>query len=187
MEPFSVAAAAVTLCPVIIGITSSLCNAAKSIKYARRELEDLTNEMLIFSVLYRQFLELCSKNKKDKQASSARKRLKSWAEKAIFDFEKLSRHVDALSTKPLQHHSATETLTAHFKWYLKKSTLKYFRASLIVARQSMLGFINICNIERLDEELAMLRSVLTRKEKLDIEKKTGKTVEELIQLLQQDK
>lgn len=188
MEVAGIVAAGVGLVPVVVQTARSLRKAAKSIKLARRELEDLTNEMTIFTSIYHQFLMICSKRMKtDKRALSALNLLISWAKKAKLDFQKLSQHVDALTTHPMQPHSTTENITAHVKWYLQKSTLEYLRASLIVARQSMVGFSNLCNIERLDEELAMLKSILTPQQRLQIKEKFGMPVEELIQSLQDEK
>lgn len=192
MEPFSVAAAAITLCPLFIQTARQLRSAAKSIMYARSELEDLTDEMNMFSVLYDQFIQVTEerikkKKKKKTHAASARKRLVSWADSAKYDFEKLAQRVDALSRDPVYKHSVTETVFAHCKWYFNKNHLKYLRYTLVVARQSMLGFTHMCNIEILDEVLARLRFGTTSDQRAEIEKERGMALWQYIELLEAKK
>lgn len=179
MEPFSVTAAAITLCPLIIQTARQLRNVAKSVRYAQRELEDLTVEMDIFSSFYNQFMQVTKERMKKKgRAASARAQLISWAENAKFDFEKLSKRVDALSRDPVYEHSITDMVSAHCKWYLNRNHLKYLRYMLVVARQSMVGFIHICHIKRLDKLLARLRIGITSEERLKIEREEGMPLNE---------
>jgi hypothetical protein len=185
MEPFSAAAAAVTLCPIVIGITRELRNAYKSVKYARRELEELVTEMDIFTDHYSEFLKACSTRKKHrKRVWSAKTKLVSWAQRAILDFRELLDKVDALARDPTYPHTVMETAFAHYKWYFSKNHLGHLRASLSVARQSMVGFTNICNIELLDEQLAHLKSVVTPQQRQEIEKEYGMTKEQRAEELQ---
>ncbi|USP81685.1 FMN binding [Curvularia clavata] len=188
MEPFSVAAAAITLGPLVFQTARQLRSVAKSIKYARSELEDLTDEMSMFSIFYDQFMQVTEERmNKTKHAASARKRLVSWAESAKYDFKKLSRRVDALSRDPIYEHSVTETVSAHCKWYFNKSNLKYLRYTLVVARQSMVGFTHMCNIEILNDILARLRSGTTSDQRAKIEQEQGVTLEQYIILLKAKK
>jgi hypothetical protein len=185
MDPFSTAAAAVALGPIIIGITREVRNAYKSVKYARRELEELVNEMDIFTDHYSEFLKACSTRKKHrKRVWSAKTKLVSWAQRAIFDFKELLYKVDALARDPTYRHTVMETALAHCKWYFSKNHLGHLRASLSVARQSMVGFTNICNIELLDEQLAHLNSIMTPQQKQEIEKEYGVTKEQRTEELQ---
>ncbi|KAI4646012.1 hypothetical protein J4E93_005591 [Alternaria ventricosa] len=185
MEPFSAAAAAVALCPIVIGIAKELRVAYKKITYARQELEELVNEMDIFTDLYTEFLKVCSTRKKHRRSvSSAKRKLVSWTKHAIADFKTLAHKVDALSRDPVYKHSIIDTGLAKFKWYFNTKHLVYLRASLSITRQSMVGFTNICAIELLDEQLAHLKSVLTAQQREDILYEYGMTVEQRIQVLQ---
>lgn len=185
MEPFSVGAAAISLCPLIIQTAYQLRRVAKSIRFARRELGDLTAEMDLFSHFYNDFMKVTSERKKrGGRASSARKRLISWAERAKLDFQKLSQRVDALARDPVHEHSFADVVSAHVKWFLDMDNWKYLRYTLVVARQSMVGFTYVCNMERLDEQLAFLRSIITAEQRNKIEQEYGETVEKLINNLE---
>jgi hypothetical protein len=180
-----IALGAIALCPIVISITRSLRKGYKSVKYARRELEELTNDMDVFTDLYSEFLKACSTRQKHrKRIFSTKKKLVAWTERAIRDFKELLYKVDALSRDPIYQHTIMETAFAHCKWYFSKSHLGYLRASLGVARQSMVGFTNICNIELLDEQLAHLKSVMTPQQRREIEKEYNMTVEQRIEELQ---
>ncbi|KAI4607468.1 hypothetical protein J4E80_009581 [Alternaria sp. BMP 0032] len=184
-EIFGTIAAAVTLGPVILQFGRVLRDGARSVKFARRELEELVNEMSIFTALSYEFYNACSTRKKQtKLVLSAQKRLAEWTEAAIEDFEQLSYTVDALSTDPIYQHTAYQVARAHYDWYRSKSYLEYLRASLSVARQSMNGFTNVCNMELLDEQLVYLKSVLTTQQRKEIEQEFGMPVEKRTKVIQ---
>jgi len=184
-EIFGTIAAAVTLGPVILKLGRELRDGARSVKFARRELEELVNEMSIFTALTYEFYNACSTKKKQTElVLSAQERLADWTEAAIQDFEQLSYTVDALSTDPIYQHTAYQVARAHYDWYRSKSYLEYLRASLSVARQSMNGFTNVCNMELLDEQLVYLKSVLTTQQRKEIEQEFGMPVEKRIKVIQ---
>lgn len=185
MEPFSVAAAAVALGPIVIGIAQELRVAYKKITYARQELEELVNEMDIFTDLYTEFLKICSTRMRHRgRVSSVKQKLVSWTKRSIRDYRELARKVDALSRDPIYQHNIIDTAVAKFKWYFSTRHLVFLRASLSIARQSMVGFTNICAIESLDEQLAHLKSILTPQQRKEIFNKYGMTVEQRIHVLQ---
>jgi len=185
MEPFSAAAAAVALCPIVIGIAQELRVAYKKITYARQELEELVNEMDIFSDLYTEFLRVCSTRKRHRRSvSSAKRKLVSWTKHAIEDFRMLAHKVDALSRDPVYKHSIIDISLAKVKWYFSTKHLVFLRATLSITRQSMVGFTNICAIELLDEQLAHLKSILTVQQRDDILRDYGMTPEQYTQVLQ---
>jgi hypothetical protein len=184
-EIFGTIAAAVALGPIVLQLSRSLRDGARSIKFARRELEELTNEMQGFTALYCDFHNACSTRKRQTGlVLSAQKRLADWTKKAIEDFKELSYTVDALSTEPIYQHTTFQVAVAHYDWYRSKSYLEYLRASLSVARQSMNGFTNICNMELLDEQIMYLKSLLTVKQKREIEKEFGMPLGKRIEVLQ---
>jgi hypothetical protein len=179
-EIAGVVATAITLCPIVVKLSRQLRIAYKSVKYAKSELERLTNEMDIFTSIYTTFLKSCAaEGKHQKRVSSAKEKLVLWTQQAICDYENLLRKVDALSRFPIYEHTITETAFARCKWYFRKSHVEYLRVSLNVARQSLLSFINIHNMGILDEQLARLKSVISRRQREEIEKEYRMTMGEL--------
>ncbi|CAI9629258.1 hypothetical protein GT037_001442 [Alternaria burnsii] len=171
---------AVALLPVVISCSRKLRNAYKSIKYARSELEGLTDEMDIFTGTYTAFLRCCAKEgKQQKRVSVAKEKLVIWTRQAIQDYKKLLHKVDALARHPVHKHTVTELAFAQLKWPFRKNHVVYLRASLNVARQSLVSFTNIHNMAILDEQLDLLKAVISRRERKEIEKEYGMTKEEL--------
>lgn len=171
---------AVALLPVVISCSRKLRNAYKSIKYARSELEGLTDEMDIFTGTYTAFLRCCAKEgKHQKRVSVAKEKLVIWTRQAIQDYKKLLHKVDALARHPVHKHTVTELTFAQFKWPFRKNHVVYLRASLNVARQSLVSFTNIHNMAILDEQLNLLKAVISQRERKEIEKEYGMTKEEL--------
>ena len=99
-------------------------------------------------------------------------------------FKNLLHRVQAVGRDPRYEHSTLEVITAHYRWIMSKSTLRYLRASLNVARQSMVAFTNIRVLGKLNEELAYLRSALASPDKRhNIELRHGVTLEERIEIV----
>ncbi|CAN9198563.1 unnamed protein product [Alternaria alternata] len=171
---------AVALLPVVISCSRKLRNTYKSIKYARSELEGLTDEMDIFTGTYTAFLRCCAKEgKHQKRVSVAKEKLVIWTRQAIQDYKKLLHKVDALARHPVHKHTVTELAFTQFKWPFRKNHVVYLRASLNVARQSLVSFTNIHNMAILDEQLDLLKAVISQRERKEIEKEYGMTKEEL--------
>ncbi|CAO2655764.1 Nn.00g045670.m01.CDS01 [Neocucurbitaria sp. VM-36] len=183
MEVFGVVAASVTLGAELLRISRSLKEMIKKIRYARREIEDLAKEMVMFSKLYEQFLDAYrTASKSETSFSSAAECLISWTMDAIHDFKILRNKVRALAGDP--KYSVLDTIAAHVRWYFSETAVKYLRASLIVARESMIGITNIRAIQKLDEQLKELRTALTQEHRQAVELKFGMTVEQYIQDLE---
>ncbi|KAJ4371178.1 hypothetical protein N0V83_004394 [Neocucurbitaria cava] len=187
MEPLGAAASAITIGVVILEISSKLKKLIKGVRHARREIKHLAEEMGTFAKLYEYFIDDYYRARSDSEACfrSAAKSLISWAKKAIRDFKVLHHKVCALAGDP--EYSLLETVAAHMKWYFSKTAVKYLRASLVVARESMIGITNIRAIQKLDEDLAWLRSAFTQEQKQEIKEKFGMPVEQYIRYLEERK
>jgi hypothetical protein len=76
---------------------------------------------------------------------------------------------------------------ARIKWYINEKEVKCTRASLSVARQSILALSNIRIIGKIDEEIQMLKEAILQGNRQIIEKKLGMSVEQRLQLLKQQR
>lgn len=186
MEVLGGVASAITVGVVILEISSKLKKLIKDVRHARREIKHLTEEMGTFAKLYECFFDAYKEQSaSDAGFRSAAKCLISWARNAILDFKLLHDNVCALAGDP--EYSPLETVVAHIKWYFSKTTVKYLRASLVVARESMMGITNIRAIQKLDEQLRRLRLALTQEQKQAIEKEFGMPVEQYIRYVEERK
>ncbi|PVH97345.1 hypothetical protein DM02DRAFT_533387 [Periconia macrospinosa] len=94
--------------------------------------------------------------------------------------------IGALTSARKYEYSWVETLTAHMKWYLSRASVKYFRASLKVARESIQAYTNIRCIEKLDEQLDMLKKAIENGAEQSLEKELKiKVVERMNTVKQQ--
>jgi hypothetical protein len=187
MEIVGVAAAAITFGDLILKLSRSLYKSAKKIKYARRELVKLAKEMGIFSDLYEDFYRVCvlDQRKKGRNTSSTRS-LINWIEDATYALRVLLDRVQALAGD--SRYSKLETLTAHVKWLFSENEVKYLRLSLGVAQESMRGFSNLTVIEKINEQIHLIRAVLARGDQQAIqtlENQQGATLEERLDELKQ--
>ncbi|CAG5158502.1 uncharacterized protein ALTATR162_LOCUS5112 [Alternaria atra] len=185
MEPISLALGIIGLPAAFSVIVKELRKTVKSIRYAKRELQALDEEIDLFAGSYDDFLDTCDEaSLSTKGTQDIKRHLISWTGKVMEGFDDLLSKVQALARDPDYDHSAIEVFTAHYRWIMSKSTLKYLRASLNVARQSMIAFTNIRVLGKLNEELAYLRSALSSAERQQIELRHGMTMEERIEIVQ---
>jgi hypothetical protein len=186
MEPVGLTLTVISLPAALTMTFKSLRKTVKSIKYAKRELQDLDEEINLFADIYDTFLDACDEASLDIEGASRIKRhLRSWTEKVKEGFRNLLHRVQAVVRDPRYEHSTIEVITAHYRWIMSKSTLRYLRACLNVARQSMVAFTNIRVLGKLNEELAFLQSALTSTaERQSIELRHGVGLEERIQVVQ---
>lgn len=180
MDPVSFAIAIFGLPTVLVATAKMLRKTVKSIKYAEREVLDLAREMEWFDGTCKRFAPCAN------ETSEIVRHLKSWSKKAKVGYDELLSKVKVLATQPGYRHFTMEMLIARLRWNQSKSFIKYLRASLSVARQSMVAFTNIYHIEKLDREMAFLRSALSTSDIKCIEKMHGKTVEKRIEELQKE-
>ena len=185
MDPASLALTVIGL-PAALTVTfNSLRETVESIRYAKRELRDLEKEIDLFAGIFDSFLDACDEASLETEGASRIKRnLRSWTERLMEGFKNLLHRVQAVGRDPRYEHSTLEVITAHYRWIMSKSTLRYLRASLNVARQSMVAFTNIRVLGKLNEELAYLRSALASPDKRhNIELRHGVTLEERIEIV----
>ncbi|KAH8642440.1 hypothetical protein IG631_05382 [Alternaria alternata] len=186
MDPVSLTIGIIGLPAALTMTFKSLRKTVKSIKYAKRELRDLEEEIDLFVDIYDSFLDACDEASQDIEGASKIKRhLRSWTRKVMEGFRNLLHRVQAVGRDPRYEHSTIEVITAHYRWIMSKSTLRYLRACLNVARQSMIAFTNIRVLGKLNEELAYLQSALTSTtERQSIELRHGVRLEDRIQIVQ---
>jgi hypothetical protein len=177
--------AGVTLSAEIIRLSRSLREMIKSIKYARDDINKVAEEMFIFAEQLGQFLRTCSDSPLSTPfVSFSPESLVSWTKGATRGLKRLLREVKALTSDVRYDYSIVERVTAHVKWYFSKGSMKRFRASLRVARESMNGFTNIRVIEKLNEQLIFLKQAIREGNRTKIEAELGMTVEKSIENLE---
>lgn len=181
MDPVSLAIAILGLPAVLVQTAKMLRKIVKSIKYAEREVLDLAREMEWFDGTCDRFAPCAN------ETSEIVGHLRSWSKKAKAGYEELLSKVQVIATQPGDRRFTMRTLVARLRWNQSKSFIKYLRASLSVARQSMVAFTNIYHIEKLDREMAFLRSALSTSDISCIEKMHGKTIEKRIKELQKER
>jgi hypothetical protein len=171
-------AAGVPLTAELVRLSSSIRKAIKKMRYARTEVENLADEIEIFTDLYFDLLNTCRIGPQtSKRATISIERLKIWVEGAIERFEELLCRVEALDESG--EYSLLDTLTARarLRWQRSESAAKCLRASLGVARESIACFTNIRNIEHLCELLDVLETAVSEEQRRQIESKCGTNVE----------
>jgi 23S rRNA A2030 N6-methylase RlmJ len=109
----------------------------------------------------------------------------AWAEEAVHGFKELLDRVQALIGDSLS--SKLDTLIARVRWYFSENEVKFLRSSLSVARESMRGFSNIRVIEKLDEQMRLLKAAIAKGSQRTIEDQLGVDLEERIRMLVQKK
>jgi hypothetical protein len=187
MEPVSLTIGVVALLGLPIALVATvkkIQETVKSIKRAQPELLDLVNETKLFAGIYDAFIDVL-----DEESSNTEQSLKikwdliAWTKKAIEGLENLLSKVQAVGRNPEYFYSFLEVMTAYVIWLKSKDTIKYLHASLSVARQSMVAFTNIRIIEKLNEELAHLKSALSPTERQRFESKYKMTMEDRIGMM----
>ncbi|PSN69737.1 hypothetical protein BS50DRAFT_295356 [Corynespora cassiicola Philippines] len=162
----------------IVKICKVLRKVAKSIRYARREISRLEEEMAVFGELLDGFLRVCSKD--DEHVFSSTGILLNWARDALEGIKNFLNNVKALQFSPGDQYSYMETLKAHWDWYFGKSAMKYYRALMRVARESINGFTNIRIIQLLKDTLNEIRNAVAPEERRRIEERHNMPIEEVI-------
>jgi hypothetical protein len=184
MDPISLTIGVIGLPVAIISTVKILRKTVQSVENAQPELLNLVKETDLFAGVYDAFLDVLDEDFSSKEGATKIKRdLMSYTKKLMKGFENLRHQVQAIDRNPKYYYSTIERITAHVIWMRSTSTIKYLRASLSVARQSIIAFTNIRLIEKLNEELAYLRSALLLTERHRIELKYGMTVERRIDVV----
>ncbi|KAI4944104.1 hypothetical protein J4E91_008959 [Alternaria rosae] len=185
MEVAGIAISVFGLSTALAATVRKIRKTVQDIRYARGDLHEVEKEVLLFARIYDDFLDACDEaSSVTENASKIKTSLISWTQKTIKGFENLLAKVQAIARNPEYHYSVSKVATAYYSWIRSKSTVKYLRASLSVARQSMIAFTNIRVIEKLNEELAYLRSTLSPTEREIIELRLKMTVDERVKIIQ---
>lgn len=183
-EIFGAVAAGIAICHEITRLAKEIHKVAKNIKNAPKDLGTLTDETVIFTGLYGDFLETCERNTKSQKAVWM-KHLEAYANNLIQRLEAILTEGDALRVDIDYRHPLKDTLKAHWNWLMRRNVVTHLRTTLAIVSQTITGFLNIICIQRLDEELGLLRNILNNPEKrTQIESELGVSLEDKIRCIE---
>ncbi|OWY54659.1 hypothetical protein AALT_g11579 [Alternaria alternata] len=184
MDPISLTIGVIGLPVAIVSTVKIFRKTVQAVENAQPELRNLVKETGLLDGVFASFLDVLDEDPSYIQGTSKFARdLTYYTENLMKDFDSLRHGVRAVDRDFKYDYSRIERLTALIVWLRSTSTIKYLRASLSVARQSIIAFTNIRLIEKQNEELAHLRSALPLTEILRIESKYGMTVERRIEVV----
>ncbi|KAH8730839.1 hypothetical protein GQ44DRAFT_756164 [Phaeosphaeriaceae sp. PMI808] len=176
-------AAGVSLGAEILRLSNLLRKMVRKIRYAPRDIMKLMTEMEVFSGIYEDFYTICISDRRGRRLST--KRLETWCKNVISSGKELVERVRVLAG--CSQESKIKKVAAHLKWYLSGHEVKYLRSSLNLARESMTAFSNLQIIEKLREEIKILRAIVTPRERQVKEAQLGMSVEKRLKVLKQMK
>lgn len=181
---FGGVAAAITLAAEMLKLSRTLRRMAISVRFARRDIKKISNEMDIAAEAFQAFHELCSADSAPQSGISFDVApLISWTNAACQGLRILLRKVKGLTSEPRDKPSRRKKLAAHVRWYLYKRSVSYLGMCLSVARESMNGFMNIRKIEKLNEQIELLQRLERDGKRSKVEAKLGVVIEEHMDLL----
>jgi len=184
LEAAGIAIGIVGLSTVLATTVRKIRTTVQDIHYAQGDILEVEKEVDLFARIYDDFLDACDEaSSMTKNASKIKTSLISWTQKTIEGFKNLLHKVEAIARNPEYYYSVRKVAAAYYCWLRSKGTVKYLRASLSIARQSMIAFTNIRVIEKLNEELAHLRSALSPTEREGIELRLNMTVEDRVKII----
>jgi hypothetical protein len=147
----------------------------KRARYSGSEVVALSNELDIFAHLYNDFFSTSVVE------SRPTKRLVSWTEETVDALRKLLRQ--AISLAFISGDSLIGNLAARVKSSLHNNEVKCLRLSLRVVTEGINVLTNIRNIEKIDEQVELLRSAIVRDDRQAREEQFSMTLETIIQTL----
>lgn len=157
MEVFGGVAAAVTLAAQLLELGRKFKKMCKEMREAPSDFEQLADEMAIFAGLFGDFLDTCAPDLDMRlRRPSPEQSLVAWVRRAVRDYKKLRQNAPVFNDR--SNYPVLQDLKARFQWYKKAAVVQWLRTSLRVARESMNGFMNVRLLEKLDEELRLLRN-----------------------------
>lgn len=113
------------------------------------------------------------------------KHLEAYANNLIQRLEAILTEGDALRVDIGYRHPLKDTLKAHWNWLMRRNVVTHLRTTLAIVSQTITGFLNIICIQRLDEELGLLRNILNNPEKrTQIESELGVSLEDKIRCIE---
>ena len=183
-EVLGAVAAGIAICHEITYLAKEIHKIAKNIKNAPKDIGTLTDETVIFTGLYGDFLETCEQNTKFQKVVWM-DRLKAYAGNLIRRLQAIVTEGEALRVDVDYRHPLKDTLRAHWNWLIRRNVVTHLRTTLAIASQTITGFLNIICIQRLNEELELLRSILNNPEKRTrIESEIGVSLEDKIRCIE---
>lgn len=180
--------ASIALLPPLVHCGNKIRKAVKEIQSSRRDIFELTDETVIFSDLCGEYLRACADDHEaHSRRSSSIQHLETWIRKLLGSLNNVLQKVGALKRGRKHRSSVEDRIIAYIEWYLSKSAVKRLRASMAVARETIKGSSNIMCIQKLDEELRMLKEALVSSplRRREIEKRLGMTIEKKIESINQ--
>jgi hypothetical protein len=185
-EIFGAVAAGIALCNQLTQFGIAIHRATKDIKNSRRDIIKLADETILFASSSEDFLRFCADDHQAKSTATCSIRpLTAWIRKTKTGLFKLLDNVEALRSDPINRPSLQKVLIAYLMWYFSKKEVKCLRVSLNIARASMNGYSNLMCIQKLKEELQLLRRALKNAAiRKEVEKKFGISVEDKIKLVE---
>jgi hypothetical protein len=187
LEILGAVAAGVALCTTLVESGKAIRKATKRIRNARKDVLELSDEAVIFAGLCEDFLHTCNDHREAKsRVFGSLHRLVAWLDHFKNALSELLNKVKAIIRDPRYHYSWEKKCSAYLEWMGSKSTVKKLRASLELAISSISGYSNLMYIQRLHEELQMLKLALeNERSRQTIEEKFGMTLEEKIEMVLQ--
>lgn len=183
-EIFGAVAAGIGLTSVLVKLGRSLRKLAVKIRYARRELSSLADEMKLFTNTCADFYGACHSDTSGGDIiASSLKHLIAWTKSTKRGFKNLLKRVGLLVDG--SKNSLFRTMAAQWKWYSSDKEVKLLRASLSVARQSVSALSNLRLVGIIDAEISLLKEALSQGSRHLLEKKLGTTIEQQLEILTQ--
>ena len=160
-EILGAVAAGTALGSQLIQLGCAIQKVTKKMRDARRDIDKLANETIIFAGIYKRFLRDCDE---DPQAyiddRSAIELLIRWAENTAEGLRELLTGVEALLPQSRIRFGWEERVIARLVWITSTDRIKGLRACLSVAKESLNGFSNLMCLKALKIEIDLLRGAL---------------------------
>ena len=185
-EYFGAAAASIALLTQLTQCGVQIHKAIKKIKRSRTDIAELADETIIFAGLCDDFLRTRNGERKvSTRGNSSMESLDAWIKKTLKGLQEVLQTVEGLR-KRRSRTSLEKRLIAYLEWFFSASLVKRLRENMSVATDSVQGFSTLICIQKLNEELQMLRVALTRpSRRKEIEEELGMSIEDKINILQQ--
>lgn len=183
MELFGAAAAAVALVPIFINTGRAIREIAHNVKFAKREIGKLADEMEIFAEILVNLEDILRRRDNNSSIGTPGKIVIEFSRDIDHEAQRLLSSFQPLAPNSQYRHSFTEIAGAHVKWYTSKSEVNCIRAMLEVARESVNSLTNLHLIRQMDKVLQMLGAEMSSAQRQIIEDQFGMTTKELQDVL----
>lgn len=187
LEVFGAVVGGITLCAELSRLGHAVREAIQRLKNSRRDVLDLSDKAIIFAGLCNRFLHVYHDDHEAKSDfDSSIPRLIKWMKETEVALCKILQKASALLPDSKTRRSLEERCIARLEWFGSKKAVERLRASMVVASTSIDGFSNLICIQKLNEELIILKLALTDEpNRRKFEKTFGVTLEKKIEMIQQ--